>query len=324
MSVVGRTSPEVHDVELRRGAFADDVLYGLGLPRKRIAAKYFYDAQGSELFEHICELPEYYLTRTELAIMNRHAPEMAAAVGRQAMLIELGSGSGLKTRVLLHHVIELASYVPVDISRTQLAESASALAESFPELDVVPVWADYTTRFRLPRTPRSAQRRVVYFPGSTIGNFTQREACTFLKRLGRLVGPDGGMLVGVDLKKDPQVLHAAYNDLQEVTAAFNLNVLGRINRELAGDFCLERFGHYAFYNPRRGAIEMHLVSLCEQKVHVAGELFHFDEGESIFTECSHKYTLDGFEALAIKSGWSVDRVWIDDDRRFSVQYLTPA
>ena len=301
--------------------FAADVCRGLSQPRKRLPAKYFYDRYGSELFEQICELPEYYLTRAELATTRHYAADMAAHLGPRCALIEYGSGSSLKTDALLDQLVEPAAYIPIDISRAALLEAAERVAAKYRAIDVLPVCADYTRRFTLPTLAGGCRRKVVYFPGSTIGNFHPRQAVRFLSRVRKLIGRCGGLLIGVDLVKEPQLLHAAYNDAAGTTAAFNVNVLARINRELGGNFRLHRFAHYAFYNPRAGRIEMHLVSLCDQVAHAAGELFHFREGESIFTEGSYKYTLDGFENLAAEAGLSVERIWLDAERLFSVQYL---
>jgi len=312
---------ELNHVARPAARLADEVLAGLRAPHKRLPTKLFYDAVGSQLFEQICELPEYYLTRTELAIMHRYAANMAAMIGPRALLVELGSGSSLKTRALLDHLDQPAAYVPIDISPSMLAESSATLAAAYHGLQILPVCADYTDDLSMPDLDEPANRTVVYFPGSTIGNFHPRQACKFLRRMRRLVGNGGGMLVGIDLKKNPAVLHAAYNDAQGITAAFNLNMLDRVNRELAGNFVVEQFSHYAFYNPRRGRIEMHLVSREDQKVRVAGETFHFRRGESMLTECSYKYTLDEFEELALEAGFGVDRIWLDEDRRFGVQFL---
>jgi dimethylhistidine N-methyltransferase len=271
------------------------------------------------LFDEICGLPEYYLTRCELEIMRRQIGRMAEAIGPGCCLIEYGSGSSLKTRVLLDHLQEPAAYVPIDISHGHLMRAARSLRGSYPGLAVLPVCADYTREFALPECPWCS-RKVVYFPGSTVGNFTPDEARGFLQGIGRRIG--GGLLIGVDLKKDPRVLHAAYNDSAGVTARFNLNLLGRINRELDGNFDLERFAHYAFYNPRLGRIEMHLVSAAAQSFHAAGELIHFRSGESIFTESSYKYSVEDFQRLASDAGYRLREVWVDEDCLFSVQYLT--
>jgi dimethylhistidine N-methyltransferase len=300
-----------------------EVLAGLRRGRNRLPCKYFYDAAGSKLFDEICTLDEYYLTRTELSIMREHARDMCAAIGPDALLIEYGSGSSTKTRILLDPLKDPAGYVPIDISGEHLAQSAHALSRGYPALDVLPVCADYTHAFELPKPARTASRRVVYFPGSTIGNFEPDDALAFLRGIAGVCGTGGGLLIGVDLKKDPAILHAAYNDARGVTAAFNLNLLGRLNRELQADFDLSAFAHYAFYNPRKGRIEMHLVSRRRQTVRFGGDdAIRFDEGESIFTESSYKYTTDQFSALAREAGFRPRSAWTDAGRRFSVQFMT--
>jgi dimethylhistidine N-methyltransferase len=301
--------------------FRAQVIHGLSQSRKELPCKFFYDQQGSKLFDQICELDEYYLTRTELQILRRHVREMAATLGPRCRFVEYGSGSSLKTRLLLDELSEPVSYVPLDISREHLHESARRLSGNYPKLKILPVCADYTRPFEIPDGD-GALRTVIYFPGSTIGNFEPHDARDFLREAATRCGQAGGLLIGVDLKKDPAVLHRAYNDAAGVTAQFNLNILTRINRELAGEFALDRFAHYAFYNPRLGRIEMHLVSQSAQRIRAAGHEFYFDEGETIFTESSFKYTLGQFESLAAAGGWTVRHVWTDDRRLFSVQYLT--
>jgi dimethylhistidine N-methyltransferase len=300
----------------------DEVLAGLAQPQKALPSKLLYDARGSELFEQICELEEYYPTRTELAILRQHVAEMARLLGPDCLLVEYGSGSGRKTRLLLDHLEEPAGYVPIDISPTALAQSAAELAAAYPHLEVFPVCADYTRPLDLPRPARRPARIVVFFPGSTIGNFEPAAATQFLRSAARLCGPGGGLLIGVDRKKDPWRLHRAYNDAREVTAAFNRNLLERLNRELGAEVRADQFQHYAFYNPVQGRIEMHLVSLADQQVRVAGRLVHLRLGESIWTESSYKFTPEEFSALAAAAGWSVQRVWTDPELLFSVQYLT--
>jgi dimethylhistidine N-methyltransferase len=300
-------------------AFLDDVLAGLGGRPKSLPCKYFYDERGSELFAQICELAAYYPTRTELRIMQCHAGEMAALIGPRARLVELGSGNSSKTRVLLDRLARPEAYVPVDISAEYLTRSASALARDYPHVPILPVSADYSRPFDLPRLARAA-RTVVYFPGSTIGNLVPTEARRFLQVVARVAGPGGGLLIGVDLKKDPRILHAAYNDPEGVTAAFNLNLLVRINRELGGDFDLGRFRHDAFYDQRHGRIEMQLVSTARQIVRVARTSHAFDEGEAITTEYSYKYGLGEFERLASRAGFALRRAWTDEEELFSVQY----
>jgi len=313
---------ELHDVSPQREQFRADVVAGLRLARKQLPCKYFYDARGSELFDQICELPEYYLTRTELAILTRHADDICRNLGDNCLLIEFGSGSSTKTRIVLDHLVRPAAYVPIDISRSALLEASQQMCRRYPKLRVSPVCADYTKQLALPAI--AARRNVVFFPGSTIGNFEPSEAMQFLRRARAMAGPASGLLIGVDLKKDPAVLHAAYNDAQNVTAEFNLNLLSRINRELNANFDVARFAHYAYFNPRLGRIEMHLLSLRDQAVRIGRERVGFKEGESIFTESSYKYTIADFEQLAVEAGYRLERAWLDEKRNFSVQYFVSA
>lgn len=301
-------------------SFRGEVLAGLQSTPKTLPSKFLYDERGSKLFERICELDEYYPTRTEIGIMQAHVDAMAEALGPQVLLVEYGSGSSRKTRILLDHLHDPAGYVPIDISREHLIEAAEALDRAYPELPIRPVCADYTDEVRLPDPGRPVRRTVVYYPGSTIGNFTPERARDFLARIAALIGPDGGLLIGVDLQKDEDVLHAAYNDAEGVTAAFNKNLLRRVNRELSADFELDRFEHEARYNAAEGRIEMHLVSTTDQRVTVDGVPIDFAESETICTEYSHKYTLGGFAELAASAGLSVDTVWTDEKNWFSVQY----
>lgn len=318
----GGRSATLHDLKPSSDAFLDEVLHGLSAAPKAIPAKFFYDARGAELFEQICEAPEYYPTRTEIAIMRDYADEMAQAIGADLVLIEFGSGSGRKTRILLD-ALAPAAYLPIDISREQLIDSANAIAQEFPLVDVHAICADYSNELVLPPLARlQTQRRVVYFPGSTIGNFTPTEARAFLQRTAQLAGPGGGLLIGVDLKKSPHLLNAAYNDAQGVTAAFNLNLLARINRELGADFDLGAFEHCAFYDQKLGRIEMHLRARTAQKVTLAGRSFSFAKGETIHTENSCKYHIDEFSALASSSGWRAVKVWTDPAKLFSVHYFS--
>ena len=314
---------KVHDLSPQREHFRDDVLAGLRLARKQLPCKYFYDARGSRLFEEICELDEYYLTRTELSILLRHAEDICGTIGEEVLLIEFGSGSSIKTRVLLDHLRDPAGYVPIDISRSALIAASRRLSSKYRALKVIPVCADYTAHVTLPAAIE-ARRNVVFFPGSTIGNFEPDQATQFLRRVREMAGNDSGLLIGVDLKKDPAILHAAYNDAAGVTAQFNLNILERINRELDGDFDTARFAHYACYNPRLGRIEMHLISLRDQLVHIDSDRIEFREGESVFTENSYKYTMSEFEQLASEAGYRLERAWIDEKRLFSVQYFVSA
>jgi dimethylhistidine N-methyltransferase len=297
-------------------SFRDDVVAGLSRPDKALAPKYFYDETGSRLFERICRLPEYYLTRTELALTRANMASIARFAGKGCELIEYGSGESLKTRLLLR-ALRPAAYVPVDISASALTAATARLRRAFPRLKIAPVVGDFSRPLHIPSmAPRA--RQVVYFPGSTIGNLTPEEAHAFLA-MSR--GQAARMIVGVDLKKDANVLHAAYNDARGVTAAFNLNLLKRINRELGGDFDLRRFVHYAFYNAALGRIEMHLVSLARQRVRVGRHRFRFDVGESIHTENSYKYSVEGFRALASRAGFATGKVWTDRRGLFALYGL---
>lgn len=301
--------------------FLDDVLSGLSVPVKALPPKYFYDARGSELFEAICGLPEYYPTRTELALMRRDAAAMAAALGGNALLVEFGSGAGIKTELLLT-ALRPVVYVPVDISVAALRAAVPRTAAAFPDIEIIAVCADYMQPLVLPELgAHPSCRRVVYFPGSTIGNLTPGEARVFLARMRGLAGEGGAMLVGVDLKKDHAVLHAAYNDVQGVTAEFNLNLLARINRELGADFDLSAFTHVAFYDAAAGRIEMHLESRVAQTVTVAGRRFSFAAGERIHTENSCKYSVEEFRALSSAAGWRPARCWTDERQYFAVHLL---
>jgi dimethylhistidine N-methyltransferase len=304
----------------QRSAFLDDVLDGLSQPQKTLPSKWLYDEEGSRLFEAITELPEYYPTRTELLILEQAAPGLAEEISPGAALVEFGNGSSLKTRRVLDAAPQIAVYVPIDISLDALLASAAELTAAYPALTVAPLAGDFTQDLRLP--PAAEGRpRTGFFPGSTIGNFEADDAVVFLRSAGRLLGQGAYMLVGADLVKDEAVLVAAYDDAQGVTAAFNKNLLVRINRELDGDFDLEGFAHEARWNPRHSRIEMHLVSLKDQTATASGERFRFRQGETIHTENSHKFTTEGFAAMAARAGWRQDRVWTDPDRLFSVVLL---
>jgi len=292
----------------------EDVLAGLSLPQKALPPKYFYDAAGSRLFERICRLPEYYVTRAELSLTRANIGAIARFAGRGCELVEYGSGESLKTRLLLR-ALRPAAYVPIDISEIALRQSTRKLSRSFPWLKIVPVLGDFSRPIEL---PRARAPRVVYFPGSTIGNLDPEEAHAFLAMTRDQAAR---MLVGVDLRKDANVLHAAYNDSRGVTAAFNLNLLARINRELGADFDLRRFAHYAFYNAALGRVEMHLVSLERQSVRVARRRFRFERGESIHTENSYKYSAEGFRALAARAGYAGKRLWTDRKGLFALHGL---
>ena len=301
-----------------------EIIEGLRQDEKMISPKYFYDERGSQLFEEITALPEYYPTETELGILRDNVDEIARLVGPQASLIEFGSGSSLKTRVLLENLHDLAAYVPVDISEELLLESAALLREDFPNIDILPVAADFTRPFALPQPAIMPVKNIVYFPGSTIGNFTNEDALELLRVMHGEAGEGGALLIGVDLQKDPDIIERAYNDSAGVTAEFNLNVLRHLNREFGADFKLDAFSHSAEYNPEEGRVELRLVSSEQQDVSVGDEAFTIEEDEAILTEYSHKYTLESFARMAGRAGFDVDRVWTDAERLFSVQYCTRA
>ena len=305
-----------------RAEFLADVLDGLSQAQKQIPCKWLYDARGSRLFERICELEEYYPTRTELGIMEGDVGAMAALLGRGCALVEYGSGSSLKTRLLLQHLAEPAAYVPVDISPAALAEGTERLARAFPALRIRPVCGDFTGLPALPLDGLGERRRAVYFPGSTIGNLHKAEVVGFLRASAARCGRGGGLLIGVDLRKEVPVLLRAYDDRGGVTAAFDLNLLARANRELEADFRLDRFRHEARWDGRNGRIEMHLVATVDQLVSVAGRTFAIRAGESIWTESSYKYGVREFAALAALAGWRCERTWTDERAWFGVQYLT--
>jgi dimethylhistidine N-methyltransferase len=315
-AAAGQQAPQ----EAGQSGFAADLARALATRPRSISPKYFYDARGSQLFDRICELPEYYPTRTELAILGDHADEIARQMGPRAEIVEFGAGSCVKVGLLLDAMDRPARYLPIDISGQHLAASAAQLRARYPELDVQPVIADYTQRLLLPAPLPGAGQRVGFFPGSTIGNFTPAEALHFLQVAGQVLR-GGALLLGADLIKDPAVLHAAYNDAQGVTAAFNLNLLARANRELGTDFVLEQFAHAAFYNAPLQRIEMHLVSRCSQQVTLAGQSHGFEEGETLHTENSYKFTIEGLRALAARAGFRPGPVWTDPRRMFSLHWL---
>jgi dimethylhistidine N-methyltransferase len=301
--------------------FRNDVWAGLSRSPKQLSCKYFYDKRGSELFDRICLLDEYYLTRAELAITERYAGAIGEQVGDGVMLVEFGSGSSVKTRYLLDALPRAAAYVPVDISGEHLQQAAAEIAADYPRLEVLPVCADFTEPFQLPLATRTVSHVAVYFPGSTIGNFVPNRAAQLLGNIAELCGRGGGLLIGIDLKKDPAKIHAAYNDAAGVTAEFNLNLLRRINRELDGDFDLAAFEHRAIYSPERGRVEIDLVSTADQTVSIAGRDFEFTTGETIRTEYSHKYTVEEFSSLAAQVGFALHHEWADDSQNFAVLHF---
>jgi dimethylhistidine N-methyltransferase len=318
MSSVSR-SVEMIDLHPAPADLAAEAICGLGSAPKTLPCKLFYDKRGSELFEAICLLPEYYPTRTEIGILRRNLREITAAIGPRVQLIDLGSGSSSKTRILLDALADPIAYTPIDISRQHLWESAERIHAAYPELQVQALCADYLEPFEVPEPERWPERRVVFFPGSTIGNFHEPAARHFLARIADIAGVGGGLVIGVDLRKRADVLVAAYDDAQGVTAEFNLNLLHRLNQEANADFAVEQFEHRSVWNDAMGRIEMHLVSRIDQRVAIDGHCFEFAAGEPVRTECAYKYGVAEFAGIADR--FEVQQVWTDDERRFSVQYL---
>jgi L-histidine N-alpha-methyltransferase len=301
--------------------FLADVIAGLSTSPRTLPCKYFYDARGAALFQKICELPEYYITRTEIDILDQHRHDIAAQLGSNLELIGLGTGAGTKTRILIEALEKPAVYVPVDISEKQLRQSAALFHKMFPDLEILPVAADYLQPVALPSPRHKPARNVVYFPGSTIGNFVPDEALQFLRRIGNVCGLNGGLLIGVDLRKDRQLIEAAYNDSAGVTAEFNLNLLVRANRELGADFDLARWRHQAIYNSNKGRIEMYLVSDTDQAVRIENRQFAFRTGEKILTEYSYKHSPETFSDLARHAGFNFEKLWTDEARLFGLFYF---
>jgi len=314
----------VLDREPAKSDFLSEVIAGLSSTPRTLPCKYFYDARGAALFQKISELPEYYLTRAELQILDRYSVDIAPALGRNIELIGLGTGAGTKTRLLLEKLEAPVAYIPVDISKKQLQRSAAVFRKIFPTLEILPVCADYLEPIRLPSAAHQPLRKIVYFPGSTIGNFELDAARQFLQRVANHCGHGGGLLIGVDLQKDRYVLERAYNDSAGVTAQFNLNLLARANRQLGADFDLEQWRHYAVYNSAESRIEMYLISQIDQTVHVQDRQFDFHAGERITTEYSYKYTKESFVDLARDGGFDFAQMWTDDARWFGVFYFVAA
>ena len=312
----------MHDYQPATATMRGDVLRGLMQDPKMLPSQYLYDERGARLFEKICETEEYYLTRTEIAILRRNMDALTGHIGPGALVIEPGCGSGVKTRLLLENLESPVGYVPIDIAKKQLGECAAHVARCFPDLNVVPVCADFTNGCELPRCGDDVRKRVTYFPGSTIGNFTPPVAVEMLRHMGDLCDNDGGVLIGVDLKKDRTVVEAAYDDAEGVSREFALNYLVRLNRELGADFVIDQFGYEAPYNDIHGRIEMALVSRRRQIAQVDGTDVGFDAGERVLTEYSYKYSSDEFAALAEKAGLTVVEFWTDPRQLFSVQYLS--
>lgn len=311
---VKKFEPEIEDI-------LSEVINGFERPQKQLPCKLFYDKRGSQLFDQICELDEYYPTRTEIAIMEQNIGSICSVLGDRCLLIELGSGSSIKIRLLLENLINPAGYVPIDISEEHLTDTAQILARDYPQLRIMPVYADYTQPFSLPNFDFPYSRKVVYYPGSTIGNFPPDSAKRFIDRVAEWAGKGSGLLIGVDLAKDVKTLEDAYNDRKGVTAEFNLNILRRLNSEIGSDFTIGKWKHNAFYNVNENRIEMHLVSLADQEVRVNGTRYRFRKDESILTEYSYKYSLEGFKNL-VSDSFRVDEVWTDEENKFSIQYLT--
>lgn len=319
----GRVS--VLDLEPVSADFLAEVLAGLSSSPRTLPCKFFYDERGADLFQKICELPEYYITRTETELLRRYAPEISESIGANAALTGFGTGAGIKTRMLLEQLENPIAYIPVDISKQRLMDSAIELSHAMPALEILPVCADYLQELQLPKPLRKPDHVAVYFPGSTIGNLEPPVAQDFLQRVCRLCGRNGGLIIGVDLQKRRDIIEAAYNDSAGVTAAFNLNLLTRANRELGADFDLARWKHRAVYNESEGRIEMNLESDGAQTVHVGGRQFTFRDGEKIITEFSYKHTLDGFARLAASAGFrEASRVWTDPEQMFAIFHFAVA
>jgi dimethylhistidine N-methyltransferase len=302
--------------------FVVDLISGLSTRPRSLPCKYFYDQRGAELFGQICELPEYYITRTELKILSSYAVEIGEAPGPRIELIGFGTGAGTKTRLLLEKLAEPVAYVPIDISRDQLIESSLTFSQLFPTVEILPVCADYLQPLDIPVPLRKPNRVVVYFPGSTIGNFEPEAAQNFLRRVAQLCGSGGALLIGVDLQKEAAIIETAYDDSAGVTAEFNRNLLVRANRECGANFDLSQWQHRAIYNPTQGRIEMYLVSTCDQRVTIGDRDFDFVRDESIATELSYKHTVEGFKALAATAGFEFERLWTDDEQWFGVFYFS--
>ncbi len=315
------SSAALFDAAPAKLSFLEETIAGLSQSHRTLPCKFFYDEHGAQLFQKICELPEYYITRTELKILRLHGAEIASLLGSRIELIGLGTGAGTKTRILLEELHEPAVYVPIDISKEQLKKSTARFQKNFSQLEILPICADYLDHFELPLPRRPSSRSVIYFPGSTIGNFEPNAATEFLRRLVDLAGDGGGLLIGVDLQKDRHVIEAAYNDSAGVTAEFNLNLLARTNRELGTDFDLLHWTHRAIYNSSAGRVEMYLISQADQSVHIEDRQFHFQTGERILTEYSYKHTPEGFAALARKAGFEFEKMWTDEARLFGIFYF---
>ena len=311
----------LYDHEPAADSFREEVISGLSKIPKRLPCKYFYDERGSRLFDEICGLEEYYPTRTETGILEDNISEITSLLGSDCLVVEFGSGFGIKTRMLLDNLVSPAAYIPIDIDKSVLISSTKQLRDEYPELEVLPVCADFNGSIKLPPVTMESEKTVAFFPGSTIGNFLPSEAVRFMKNVATLCGEEGGLLLGVDTKKDVEILERAYNDSEGVTAEFNLNLMTRIKNEFDADFSLDSFTHQAVYNQEHGRIEMHLVSREEQVLGLDDASVELEKGERIITEYSYKYERDDFERLADEAGFSISNVWVDENNMFSVQYL---
>lgn len=311
---------EVTTENITQEDLLSEVIEGLSKPQKMLPSKYFYDERGSHLFDLICELDEYYLTRTEIKILSTNIKEISSFLGNRCLLVELGSGSSVKIKLLLNRLVDIAAYVPVDISSDHLIKSNRLLKEKYPGLKIYPLSADYTRWFSLPDIKEEHYSIDAFYPGSTIGNFKPDEAKEFLSRIAKICGKGSGLLIGIDLQKDEDILNRAYNDSKGITAQFNLNILNHINNLLGTDFDLSEFRHKAFYNNAEGRIEMHLISLSNQIINLNEHRIFISEDETILTEYSYKYSIEGFTDL-IKDIYEVEKVWTDRDRLFSVLFL---
>ena len=310
------------DLEPDTDTLLKDVMEGLSKAQKTLPCKYFYDERGAKLFEQICDLPEYYPTRTEIGILRDNITEIAQGIGPNCAVIEPGSGSGIKTRLLLEHLENPSAYIPIDVSKEQLLDYSNTLNADYPELEVLPVCADFTQQLQLPTPNGNVENKLIYFPGSTIGNFNPEEAKALLSGWRELLGNQGSLLIGVDLKKDKATLEAAYNDSQGITADFNLNLLKRINQELDADFDIELFSHEADYDETTGAIRMWLISETAQSIAINDDAeYQFQPNETICTEHSHKYSIEDFERLAAETGWQKTQLWTDPKQLFSIWHL---
>ena len=313
---------QFQDLEPTVEAMREEVVRGLRQTPKQLSAKFLYDGPGALLYENICRTEDYYLTRTELAIMRDHIAAIAACLGEKVLLIEFGSGNSLKTRVLFDHLPRLAGYVPIDISRRQLLETSENIARDYPHIEVLPVCADYAGEVEIPSPASPFSRRLIYYPGSTIGNMVPRDAMNFLRRMRGLCQPGDALLIGVDLRKDPEIVWRAYNDRDGASTRFRMNILQRMNRELGADFAISQFRPVAVYNEVVCRVEAGLMSLCDQQARIGDELFSFNEGELVQLAVAYKYSPEGFRDLALEAGWRAEQLWKDERNWFSVQYLT--